>query len=730
MVLSRCRAVRGILISLVCVVAGHSVSHAQVPGGRVTALVTQDSTAIQGALVRAGAVSATTNRGGRASLALPAGPARVIVSRIGLRPDSIAVIVRPGLDTLIVVRLVAQAATIAPVFVTTTRAERRLEEEPLRVEVLSGEDVSEKSEMHPADSRTLLSELSGVRLQARSPLGATNIRIQGLPGRYTAVLSDGLPLYGGQASGFTLVDVVPLDLRQAEVIKGAASALYGPQALSGVVNLVSRRLPDSSAVLLNQSAPSGTDAMAFAVGSLRPSLGVTLLAGVHSQRLADEDRDGWANVPGFRRAELRPRVFLDDSAGHSIMFTAGGFAENRSAGSVGSVPAGLPGPRSPFSDSLATRHGDVGIVGQWRSSATLSFSLRASAARETRTHVFGDLTDRDDRGSLFGELSASRTFSSNILIAGAAALQDEHSNVDLPRFNLTRTTPAIFVQDTYTPVAWLAATANGRCDDSSTYGTICTPRLSLLVHRGNALSARLSAGDGWFAPTPITDETETFSLARVRIVQPLSPERGRSASFDLTATHGPLQVNGTLFTNRITDPVGLRRVPGDTTGLVDLVNASGPLTTHGGEVFAVFNQEPFIVTAYYSATRSREISPETGQLRELPLTPRETAGVDFALEDDESGASAAVEVFYTGRQSLEDNPYAQTSKPYTTVGILLSDRWRAVTVFLNGENLGNVRLTHFHPLLRAKPGEGGRWTVDPWAPLEGRRMNVGLRWHW
>jgi hypothetical protein len=101
-----------------------------------------------------------------------------------------------------------------------------------------------------------------------------------------------------------------------------------------------------------------------------------------------------------------------------------------------------------------------------------------------------------------------------------------------------------------------------------------------------------------------------------------------------------------------------------------------------------------------------------------------------ALEDDESGAYAAIEVFYTGRQALEDNQYATVSKPYTTLGILLSDNWRSLTVFANGENLTDVRLTRFQPLLRTQPGEGGRWTVDSWAPLEGRRLNVGVRWRW
>jgi iron complex outermembrane receptor protein len=49
------------------------------------------------------------------------------------------------------------------------------------------------------------------------------------------------------------------------------------------------------------------------------------------------------------------------------------------------------------------------------------------------------------------------------------------------------------------------------------------------------------------------------------------------------------------------------------------------------------------------------------------------------------------------------------------------------TVFLNGENLLNVRLTKYEPLVRPQPGPGGRWTVDAWAPLEGRVVNAGIR---
>jgi outer membrane receptor for ferrienterochelin and colicins len=699
---------------------------AQTPGMNASVRVRHDTVAVGRALVRSGVTRATTDSAGIARLRLRAGSDTVVVTKIGFRPESVVVAIRASGDTTIDVALVEQAAQVAPIIVISTRTERRLEQEPLRVEVLGGDDVGEKSEMRPAEATSLLSEMSGVREESRTPLGATNIRLQGLPGRYTAVLQDGLPLYGAQASSFTLVDVVPLDLRQAEVIKGASSALYGPQALGGVVNLISRRPPDTSEALVNQSAPSSTDLMAFDARALASSLSATLLAGAHQQQARDRDGDGWMEVPGFRRVEARPRLFWNDSAGHSAMMTVGGYTERRSAGGIVRPTAASPSLTIP--DSMATTHVDAGLTGAWRLSGASSLASRISFSDESRRRHASAGIEHESHRSEFGEVSATHSTSRNVLVAGAAASNDPYDFAETVRLDATYTTMGVFVQETYTPVSAISGTLNGRCDRSNVYGTICSPRLSVLATTGGTWSARLSGGSGWFAPTPLTDETETFDLSRVFVPRPLIAERGSSVSLDVTGTRGPLQVNGTLFQNRVRNPLGVQRIAGDTAGAVNLVNTPGALTTHGGELFAVYNAEPIVATAYYAATRSREPSAETGLPRELPLTPRQAAGIDFALEDDESGAYGALEVFYTGRQALDDDPSATISRPYTTVGLLFAKSSGRATLFLNGENLTSVRLTNYEPLVRPSSGAGGRWTVDAWAPLEGRRVNLGLEW--
>ena len=83
------------------------------------------------------------------------------------------------------------------IIVQGTRLNRRVQDEPIRVEVIAGEEIEEKAIMRPGNIAMLVNETGGVRVQVTSPaLGAANIRIQGLEGRYTQLLADNLPLYG------------------------------------------------------------------------------------------------------------------------------------------------------------------------------------------------------------------------------------------------------------------------------------------------------------------------------------------------------------------------------------------------------------------------------------------------------------------------------------------------------------------------------------------------------
>jgi iron complex outermembrane receptor protein len=93
----------------------------------------------------------------------------------------------------------------------------------------------------------------------------------------------------------------------------------------------------------------------------------------------------------------------------------------------------------------------------------------------------------------------------------------------------------------------------------------------------------------------------------------------------------------------------------------------------------------------------------------------------------EGEARAGLEIYFTGRQSLDDNPYRSESKRYVHVGVLAERRFGRARLFINAENLLDYRQTKYDPLVLNSFGLGGRRTTDVWGPLEGRVANFGVR---
>jgi outer membrane receptor for ferrienterochelin and colicins len=593
------------------------------------------------------------------------------------------------------------------VIVEATRTGGRLEDSPLRVEVLEREEIEEKMLMTPGDIVMMLNEMGGMRVQATSPsLGAASVRVQGMRGRYTRFLSDGLPLFG-EVGGLGLLQIPPMDLGQVEVIKGVASSLYGSGAMGGVINLVSRMPGDEATqeLLLNRSTRGGTDAVAFFAQPLRERWGLTLLAGGHWHERADVDDDGWSDLPRYDRAIARPRLFWSDDAGNRFFATAGVTIEDRAGGSASHV------------ESLGTRAFDAGLLDQRLVNGAFVITSRAAFSRKQHDHLFGDAREEDRHSTAFGELTIRGTAGRHTWVAGAAVESDRYTNVDVARFDHSYITPGVFVQDDVMVASWLSMSGSARLDHHSQFGAFFSPRVSALM-RAAEWQGRLSAGTGFFGPSALTEDTEAAGLTRLEIPHPLEAEKGFSASADLTRSLGALSTTFTVFTSRVRDSVTVDRE-------TEYVLRNAERTTNAGvELLATWRQEPFALTGTYTYVRSRE--HDRGGVEDVALTPRHSAGLVGMVEKEDTGR-LGLEVYYTGEQRLEANPYANRSEPYLIIGLLGERQFGRLSVFVNGENLTGVRQTEWHPLARPSRGVDGRMTVDAWAPLEGRNINGGVR---
>ena len=312
------------------------IASAQEPAARLRIEVRSEAGPVRDADVVINGTTQKTDAQGVTAFTIPPGHVDIVVVKGGFAAASASLDLAASQQQTIVVDLNRTASVEEHVTVSATRTDRGIEDQPMRVEVVDREEIDEKVMMTPGDVVMLLNETGGMRVQATSPsLGAASIRIQGMKGRYTRFLSDGLPLFGEQVS-LGLMQIPPMDLGRVEVIKGVASSLYGAGAMSGVVNLVSKR-PASTAehqVLLNASTRGATDAGLWYSTPLANNWGLTLLGSANGQARGDVNGDSWADIPKYARAVVRPRVFWDDKAGKSFFATAGGTWENRTGGTM------------------------------------------------------------------------------------------------------------------------------------------------------------------------------------------------------------------------------------------------------------------------------------------------------------------------------------------------------------------------------------------------------------
>ncbi|MET0373398.1 MAG: TonB-dependent receptor, partial [Rhizorhabdus sp.] len=607
------------------------------------------------------------------------------------------------------------------IIVQATRSGRRVQDEPVRVEVVNREEIEEKILMRPGNVAMILSETGGLRIQVTAPaLGAANVRVQGMDGRFTSLLADGLPLYG-QSSALGLLQVAPTDLGQVEVIKGAASALYGPSALGGVINLVSRRPRDfsESELLFNATSRNGQDLTGYHAAPIGEGLAYSVTGGLHHQKRQDLDEDGWTDMAHYERWTVRPRFFWEGEGGAKAYLTIGAMTEQRDGGTLPgrTVPDGTPFPQAQDS-----RRFDAGLTAEIPVEGLGKVQLRLSGVTQKHDHLFGDSVEDDRHRTLFAEASLAGGSGGTSWLGGVAFQADRFRSARFVDLDYSYSSPAVFVQGEQDLGGRLTLAGSARVDVHSDYGTHLSPRLSLL-HKPGPWTIRASIGRGFYAPTPFVEEIEEAGLSRLRPLRGLNAETATTGSFGVGYARGPIEANVTAFASDVDDAVQLRAAgPAE----VELVNAAGKSRTRGAEVMLRYRWRAMSFTGSYVHVDAREADPSGIGRRTVPRTPHHSAGF-VAMWEKHGRGRIGFEAYYTGRQQLDDNPYRTRSKPYVEMGLLGEIVLGSARLFVNAENILDVRQSKYDPLLLPARAIDGRWTVDAWAPTDGFVVNAGVR---
>jgi outer membrane receptor for ferrienterochelin and colicins len=620
------------------------------------------------------------------------------------------------------------AAAQETVVVTTTRVPSLVGDEPLRIEAVPSEEIEENLTVQPGNISTLLNELPSARIQSAAPgLGGVGLQLRGMPTRHTLVLTDGLPSLGAEPDDFGLLQTPPLDLQRIEVIKGAASALFGGSALGGVLNIVSKSPREGSTVLANATSRGGRDLECFLTDDSLKHWTGTLTAGVHDQSRQDVNGDDWADLPGYRRYSVRPRIWWNEGQDQSLYLTGGITQERREGGTM----LGRPVPPAldvlqdgaPFAEILHTRRFDGGAVGTWKLGKEISLHSRLSITSSDLDRTFGLQRIPYTQSTLFSEHALNGDTHDHQWAVGVAFQHSALRVPAVPGVGYTYNVPGIFAQDEFSPLQWIKVAAAARVDSNNQYGTFASPRLSALLRQpGSPWSLRASVGAGFAAPTPFVEEVEAAGLGALMPLRGLHAERAVTESLDGKWAVEAWDVNVSVFNSEIHHPLAAQAV---SAARIELVNAPGSRRAPGAEILIHYVTGPLQMIGSWSYIDATEATAP-GSRQPAPLVPRHSAELGGILESEQRGR-IGLEVSYIGKQGLQDDPYRTVSKPYIQLNALAEIRFSGFSIFLNAVNLTGTRQTNYDPLLRPAPGLAGDPITDVWAPLDGRTFNIGIR---
>ena len=612
--------------------------------------------------------------------------------------------------------------------VVSSRGTRTIRRLPTRVEVLSGEEIEEKGTMKPSDIRMMLSETTGIMTQQTSATsGNSLIRIQGLDGRYTQILKDGMPAFPGAASGLGLLQTPPLDLRQVEVVKGASSTLYGGGAIAGLINLISKTPGDKRelSLQLNGTTAKGLDVNGF-YSERYGKVGLTVFTAYNTCRGYDPSDVDFSAIPKYDRWNINPRLFLYLSPNTYGNIGYQAMIENRLGGDMHYIEGTDNGEHSYYERNKTQRH-SMQLNFNHLFDADNRFNLKASATYYDRELTLPNYSFIGTQWTSFGELSYAHSSDKTDWVAGVNLWTDnfkEKNPVTELKRDYQQTTLGAFLQADIDITSWLSIEAGLRTDYVIDYGIAILPRLSFLFKPTDKLSSRLGGGLGYKQPTIFTEESERIAY---RNVLPIDKdknqlERSWGVNWDVNYTTGlfddqvRFSVNHLFFYTRLSHPLLMKPIDDD---YYKMQNIGGHIDTRGWETNIKLGWYDFHYYFGYTYTYTRV--EENGIHTESPLTPRHRLNNVLMYEKEDSW-KVGLEAYYYSPQLLSDG---LQGKSYWLCGLLVEKMWEHFSVYVNFENFTDSRQTRFDSIYtgdRSNP----IWR-DIYAPLDGFVASAGIK---
>jgi len=653
---------------------------------------------------------------------IPNGEHIIIVSFLGFETLKTTIQIPSNSD--LIFKLKSGGNELDEVVLQSSRSTRTVKKIPTRIEFIGVEEMGEKAIMNPTNISMVLRESTGIQMQQTSlSSGSTNIRIQGLDGRYTQLLRDGFPLYGGFSSGLSILQIPPLDLQQFEIIKGSSSTLYGGGAIAGLINMVSKTPDEEPAldIMLTQTQALGSTANVF-YSKRNEKFGISLYGSGHYQKAYDPEDDGFSNLPKTKSISFNPKFFYYPSDKTTFWLGLNGTYDDRIGGDITKIESGENGIHQYTEENISKRLSSQAVY-KTQIDSISSLSIKNSVSFFDRNLTIPDFNFDGKQTNTFTEITYQRETSKADWIFGANLYTsnfDENNNATLQR-DQTDITYGLFANNIYDlSDSWILETGL-RADYNTDFGFFPLPRISLLYKNDNGFSSRIGGGLGYKIPDIFTEEAEFINFENIIGIDKSSLKAERSYGVNLDFNYQTrlfetigFSINQLFYVTAINNGLLLNST---NNGLFAFENATDEILSKGAETNIKFTYKDFRWFLNYALIDTK-LNYLAGNPQK-PLTAKHNAGSVLMYESDKW--RIGYETFYTGKQFLSNGT---ETTDFVTMGLLLMRNFKFGSAFVNFENFTDRRQSRFSPLV-LPPHENPEFP-EIYAPTDGFIFSVGI----
>ncbi len=557
---------------------------------------------------------------------------------------------------------------LGKIIIIATKIPVLLKDSPGSVSVITEEQIKSSE---ARDVGELLEKLAGVKIQSYGFNGLCSIRVRGSSASQVLIMIDGRPINLASSGDANLSEILLDNVERIEIARGPFSVLYGPGALGGVINIITKTPSKVVAPQIKLSHGSfNTNSYKLICESGSDKMGYFVAANVD-------------NSDGYRENSRRDAFALNGKLTYSSFTFSGEYFQSKT---------GLPGSTS-WPSLTATQEDrrssfDITYKGKWKQS---NFSIKSFINQNqivSEDHAYGTKNTIENR--TYGvNFQHDIPFDLAHNLVWGVDWKDDTVNARIIGGERKATSGALYLQGKTTLVPDLTSFLGARYDINSIYGSQISPRVSFIYHLREFTSLRASWGNAFRAPT-MNDLYwhEDYGVWGMFGDPNLKPEVSSGYEVGIEHTFTPEFLGRvTFFSTQVDNLINWAPIsPGSWTWKVQNIGRAS-MKGFEGEIKAKFLKKLSLSLNY---TYLEAIDEKEFKGKSLPYRPKNKLfvsldynlgpDIQFHLENQFIGER------YTNRENLDKLP------SYNLLGAKITYRMNnKLKIFLKGDNLLNEK---------------------------------------